>query len=85
MCKRFINPSNSDSANERHRLSDEEDSSNGSTTDNKEMTEVNQPRDNKETEFGLAKVSASKSVQYYIKQVNDTYATFKFLKTIQLP
>ncbi|CAK8692111.1 unnamed protein product [Clavelina lepadiformis] len=85
ICKCLINASKSDSDKAPPPLlSDEEDCSDGSTTDDEEMTEVNQPNDIKEGEFALVKFSARKSVQYYVGNVSDVFedgdVTFKFLK-----
>ena len=72
--KRLINASKSDSDEELPPLlSDEEDSSDGSTIDGEEMTEIDQPSDSKEGEFPLVKFSARKRVQFYVRQVIDVF------------
>ena len=86
ICKRIITASIESGSEEASSLllSEEENCSDNSTTENEKLSKVTKPRKIKEEEFALVRLSSKKSVQYYVGQVINVFedgdVTFRFLK-----
>ena len=85
LCKRIINASIESGSEEASSLllSEEENCSDNSTTEDKELSKVTKLSEIKE-EFALVRLCAKKSVRYYVGQVINVFedgdVTFRFLK-----